>query len=129
MPGVSREQGGQELEQSHPGIEGQRSLSERGEKPVEGFEGRRDRIAGDFEQSLWRLYGEWSLGGHAWTKGELEAILLQAGKDGGQSHQEGKVRSISARAAGFQSKAAPLWKHQCLKATADSHTEMSKACV
>ena len=41
----------------------------------------------------------------------------------------GKARSISARAAGFQSKPAPLWKHQCLKATADSHTEMSKACV
>ena len=54
---------------------------------MEGFEGRRDRIAGDFEQSLWWLYGEWSLGGHAWTKGELEAVLLQAGKDGGQSHQ------------------------------------------
>ena len=40
MPVVSREQGGQGLEQSHPGREGQRSFSEQGKKPVEGFEGR-----------------------------------------------------------------------------------------
>ena len=80
MPVVSREQGGQGLEQSHPGREGQRSFSEQGKKPVEGFEGRSDRFGRDFEQLLWWLHGESSLGGHAWTKGELEDVILQAGR-------------------------------------------------
>lgn len=120
---MSREQGGQGLEQSHPGREGQRSFSERGEKPVEGFKGRSDGIGHDFEQLLWQLYGESSLGGHAWTKGELEDVILQAGKDGGWSRQVGEVRSISVQAAGFQNRPAPLGKHQGLKVTDDSGTQ------
>ena len=47
---------------------------------MEGFEGRSDRVGCDFEQLLWRLHGEPSLGGHAWTKGELEDVILQAGR-------------------------------------------------
>lgn len=47
------------------------------EKPVEGFKGRRTGLDMTLNSYSGSSMESRSLGGHAWTKGELEDVILQ----------------------------------------------------